>query len=126
MAKKLNYDSEKLLNFKFSPALKGYNTDEVDEVFDKVISDYESFTSSLNELAEQNKSQEKQLKDLKEQYDRINFELASVKKQLATLRKTSGITDDNYRLVLKVSAYERVLHRKGIDLKKAFSDPDNC
>ena len=126
MEKKLNYDSEKLLNFKFSPALKGYNTDEVDKVFDDVISDYEAFISEINELTEQNKSQEEKLKELKEQYDRINFELASVKKQLNTLKKTSAVTDDNYHLVTKVTAYERVLHRKGIDLKKALSDPDNC
>ena len=30
MGKKLNYNPESLLNFTFSPALKGYNTDEVD------------------------------------------------------------------------------------------------
>ena len=126
MAKKLNYDSKTLLNIKFSPAEKGYDALEVDQVFDKIIEDYNAFVTSFNELAEQNKLQSEKLSELKEQHEKTLFELAAVKKQLETLKKTSGVTDDNYRLMTKVSAYERVLHRKGVDLKKALSDPDNC
>ena len=126
MAKKLNYDSKSLLNFKFSPASKGYNADEVDEVFDKIISDYEAFVESYNELIAKGEKQDKKFQELKEQYDRVTFELANVKKERDILKKISKITPDNYQLALKVSAYERVLHRKGIDLKKAQTDPDNC
>ena len=126
MAKKFNYDSEALLNIKFSPSNPGYDADEVDDVFDKMIKDYDSFNELCSELSKQKELEEEKYKSLKEDYDRLEFELASVKKQLALLKKTSGITDDNYHLVMKVNAYERVLHRRGIDLKKALSDPDNC
>ena len=126
MAKKFNYDSEALLNIKFSPSNAGYDADEVDDVFDKMIKDYDSFNELCDNLAKQKEQEVEKFKSLKEDYDRLEFELASVKKQLALLKKTSGITDDNYHLVLKVNAYERVLHRRGIDLKKALSDPDNC
>ena len=126
MAKKFNYDSEALLNFKFSPSNAGYDADEVDDVFDKMIKDYVSFNELCDNLAKQKDQEAEKFKSLKEDYDRLEFELASVKKQLALLKKTSGITDDNYHLVMKVNAYERVLHRRGIDLKKALSDPDNC
>ena len=126
MAKKFNYDLEALLNVKFSPSNAGYDAEEVDDVFDKMIKDYDSFNELCENLAKQKDQEAEKFKNLKEDYDRLEFELASVKKQLALLKKTSGITDDNYHLVLKVNAYERVLHRRGIDLKKALSDPDNC
>lgn len=126
MAKKFNYDLEALLNVKFSPSNAGYDAEEVDDVFDKMIKDYDSFNELCENLAKQKDQEAEKFKSLKEDYDRLEFELASVKKQLALLKKTSGITDDNYHLVMKVNAYERVLHRRGIDLKKALSDPDNC
>ena len=126
MAKKLNYDPKTILNIKFSPSNAGYDSDEVDEVFDKMIEDYNSFIAENKELAEQKDAEVEKYKNLKEEYDRAQYELASVKKQLTALKKTSGVSDDNIKLMQKVSAYERVLYRKGIDLKKALSDPDNC
>ena len=126
MAKKYNYDPKALLNIKFSPSNAGYYDDEVDLVFDKMIEDYETFIKECEELAKARDEEADKNKKLKEELERMNFELASVKEKYAALKKTSGITDDNRHLVAKVSAYERVLHRKGIDIKKALSDPDNC
>ena len=126
MAKKYNYDPKALLNIKFSPSNAGYDDDEVDLVFDKMIEDYETFIKECEELAKARDEEADKNKKLKEELERLNFELASVKEKYTALKKTSGITDDNRHLVAKVSAYERVLHRKGIDIKKALSDPDNC
>ena len=126
MAKKYNYDPKALLNVKFSPSNAGYDDDEVDLVFDKMIEDYETFIEEREELVKANEAEAEQNKKLKEELERTKFELASVRKQYSALKKTSSVTDDNYHLMAKVSAYERVLHRKGIDLKKALSDPDNC
>ena len=126
MAKKLNYDSKQLLNFKFSPKAKGYDPLEVDQVFDKIIKDYESLIESINEITKRNESQDKKYNDLKKEHEQLLLDYASLKKQFDILKKQSGVTDDNYRLLSKVAAYEKVLHRKGIDLKKALSDPDNC
>ena len=126
MAKKFNYDPKSLLNIKFSPSNAGYDADEVDLVFDKMIEDYNTFIEECENLAKERDAEADKYERLKEELERTRFELASVKKQNATLKKTSGVTDDNYHLIAKVSAYERVLHRKGIDIKKAFSDPDNC
>ena len=126
MAKKLNYDTQALLNFKFKPSDKGYDALEVDQVFDRIIEDYNAFVESYNELSKKYAKQDETLKALKEQYDRVTFELASEKRKLEALRKKSNINDDNYTLITKVANYERVLHRKGVDLKKAQTDPDNC
>ena len=126
MATKLNYDAKSVLNIKFSANQKGYDPLEVDKVLDSIIQDYETLTSLINELTSINEKQLDEVKKLKEKLDKSNLELASLKKQFDELKRKSKITDDNYQLITKVTAYERVLYRKGIDLKKALSDPDNC
>ena len=126
MANKLNYDEKSLLNIKFSPSQKGYDTLEVDQIFDCIISDYSTFNSKINELTTSLAKQESKNEQLKEEIERLKFDLALLQKKFDALKKVSNITDDNYQLMNKVAAYERVLHRKGINLKKALSDPDNC
>ena len=126
MANKLNYDSKSLLNIKFSPDQKGYDSLEVDQTLDKIIQDYQTLNASINELSNKFEKQKGKTDELKAEVDRLTFELASLQKKFDALKKVSNINDDNYTLVNKVAAYERVLHRKGINLKKALSDPDNC
>ena len=126
MGNKLNYDGKSLLNIKFSPKEKGYDPLEVDQIFDRIIEDYDSMSKEINELLTKNETQLSKIEELKKELDRITFELTSIKKQFNTLKKASSINDDNYKLVVKVAAYERALYRKGVDLKKALSDPDNC
>ena len=126
MANKLNYDGKTLLNIKFSPSQKGYDALEVDQIFDSIIKDYETMSNEINELIAKNGKQQEKVNELKSELERSRFELASLKEKYDKLKKTSSVTGDNYELVNKVAAYERVLHRKGINLKKALSDPDNC
>lgn len=126
MANKLNYDSKSLLNIKFSPNQKGYNPLEVDQVLDKIIKDYETLNNAINEIANKVEQQKGQYDKLKEDFDRVTVQMATLQKKYDALKRVSNVTDDNYTLVNKVAAYERVLHRKGINLKKALSDPDNC
>ena len=126
MANKLNYDGKSLLNIKFSPKQKGYDPLEVDQIFDKIIEDYETLSTSLNEFASKMEQEQSKYQNLKKEFDRVTFQLAALQKKFDALKRVSNINDDNYTLVNKVAAYERVLHRKGINLKKALSDPDNC
>lgn len=126
MANKLNYDGKSLLNVKFSPKQKGYDPLEVDQIFDKIIQDYETLSTSLNELTDKMNQEKSKYQNLKAEYDRLTFQIATLQKKFDALKRVSNVTDDNYTLVNKVAAYERVLHRKGINLKKALSDPDNC
>ena len=126
MANKLNYDGKSLLNVKFSPKQKGYDPLEVDQIFDKIIQDYETLSTSINELTDKMNQEKSKYQNLKAEYDRLTFQIATLQKKFDALKRVSNVTDDNYTLVNKVAAYERVLHRKGINLKKALSDPDNC
>ena len=126
MANKFNYDSESILNVVFSPKEKGYDPDEVDRIFDNIIKDYDAMAAQINDLASKNAKQQAKIDKLTKDIEQLTLDLASLKNQYEVLKKTSKVTGDNYQLVLKVAAYERVLHRKGINLKKALSDPDNC
>jgi len=126
MANKLNYDAKTILNIKFSPAEKGYNALEVDKIFDKIIYDYEVTASEINKLVEENVKQRSKNEELKKQLEKLNFELTSLRKKFDALKQASSVTGDNYELIQKINAYERVLYRKGINPKKALSDPDNC
>lgn len=126
MASKVNFTAETILNIEFSPKEKGYDPLEVDQVFDSIISDYKALNKNLEEQISANDKQKAEIEELKEEIKRKEFDLATLKNQLEALPKASGITDDNYRLLKKITAYERVLYKKGIDPKKALSDPDNC
>ena len=126
MANKLNYDAKTILNIKFSPAQKGYDPLEVDQVFDKIINDYEVTASAINQLTLDNAKRLAKNEELKKQVEKLNFELTSLKKKFDSLKQLSSVNGDNYELIQKIAAYERVLYKKGINPKKALSDPDNC
>lgn len=126
MEKKSNYSSESLLNFKFDPKEKGYDPLQVDQVFDKIIEDYETLNKEIQIITNDNEKHLQEVAKLKEKNEALEFELAKLKQQLNEYSKIKDINPDNYALLKKVNAYERVLYKKGIDLKKALSDPDNC
>ena len=73
MANKLNYDGKSLLNIKFSPDQKGYDPLEVDQVLDKIIKDYETLNSAINELVDKLQQQKGQYDKLKEEFDRVQW-----------------------------------------------------
>ena len=126
MAKKLNYDAKSILNIKFSANQKGYDSLEVDTVFDKIIEDYEVAIASINELVKENEKQEAKVDELKKEIEHLTLELVSIRKKYETLKSTNSVNEDNYALLQKISAYERALYKKGVNPKKALSDPDNC
>lgn len=126
MTKKINYTPEELLNIQFKPAEKGYEPLEVDQVFDKMIEDYKALQSQIDNLNGENAKLLEEIKKLNEQITKAEIEYAKLKNQFDAIPKVEGLTQDNYELIRKISAYERVLYKKGINPKKALSDPDNC
>lgn len=126
MASKFNYTAETILNLKFSPKEKGYDPLEVDKTYDGIISDYEAFNKTIEELSKANEQQKEEIKNLKEALNRSEFEVASLKKQLKALPQANSINEDNYSLLRKVAVYEKALYKKGVNPEKLLSDPDNC
>ena len=126
MEKKLNYSSESLLNFKFDPKEKGYDPLQVDQVFDGIIEDYQTLTKEIENTTNENVKHLQEIEKLKAKIENEELELAKLKQYVNEFSKIKDINPDNYALLKKVNAYERVLYKKGIDLKKALSDPENC
>ena len=123
---KAKHTAESLLNHKFSPAEKGYNPLEVDEVFDGIIEDYKAYEKALKEALEECEKQSEDIKELKKQVRQFEVDIAEVKKQYGAFPKNGAVSQDNVKLLKKIDVYERALWKKGIDPKKLLSDPDNC
>lgn len=126
MANSIKHTPKTLLDANFEKDVKGYNSLQVDQLLDEVISDYEQFGKALKENAEINAKHLTEIENLKKTVHDLEIVVAKYKKQLDDLPKGEGLNQDNYQLLKKVYAYEKVLYKKGIDLKKALSDPDNC
>ena len=123
---KAKHTSETLLNKKFSPAEKGYAPLEVDEVFDEIIEDYKLYEKELKALLEKCEKQNADIEELKKEIRKAELEIAEVKKQYGAFPKDKSVSQDNVKLLKKIDIYERALWKKGIDPKKLLSDPDNC
>lgn len=126
MTSKAKHSSETLLDKKFTPAEKGYDPLEVDEVFDEIILDYKFFEKELAEVNEKCAKQAEDIEELKKDLRKSELDIAEVKKQYGAFPKDKGVSQDNVKLLRKIDIYERTLWKKGIDPKKLLSDPDNC
>ena len=85
MANKLNYDEKSLLNIKFSPSQKGYDTLEVDQIFDCIISDYSTLNSKINELTTSLAKQESKNEQLKEDINLCPFAFVACQQTICWL-----------------------------------------
>lgn len=126
MAMKVKHTSETLLNKKFTPAEKGYDPLEVDEVFDGIIEDYKVYEKELHAANEKCANLQNDINELKKELRKNEVEIAEVKKQYGAFPKNGNVSQDNVKLLRKIDIYERALYKKGIDPKKLLSDPDNC
>lgn len=126
MSDKLNYTPETILNIKFSPAEKGYDSLEVDKIFDSIIEDYSLLLKNLENEKNASVKQKAEIEKLKKDLEQSQRNLSVLKQQFENLSKLSGINADNIDLLHKVSVYEKALWKKGINPEKLLSDPDNC
>lgn len=58
MAGKLNLDPQKIVGKEFDIDFKGYNPDQVDQMLDLIIQDYQTYEEELSELKNQLKDME--------------------------------------------------------------------
>ena len=82
-------DSEKLLKKKFNAKNGGYDALEVDEFFDQVRSDYETFNAQIKELERQVKRFE-QLNAKNVNLEALNLQLSRKVKELERLVAKGG------------------------------------
>ena len=98
----------------------------MDKILDEIIKDYQTFEELLKTSNEKSASQEKEIADLKSDIRKVELELAEIKKHISTVPDGKNISQDNLKLLKKISVYENALWKKGINPSKLTSGSDNC
>lgn len=115
---KLSFDSNKLLNVKFTKNVKGYDAYQVDVTFDKIIEDYRFYESFYDQAKEYISKLEKDVGKQKDTIHSLEIEVAKYKKRFEGIPDNVNVTSENINLLKKIAAYEKVLYQHGIDPKK--------
>ena len=109
---------ENILNKQFTPNVKGYDPNEVDEFLDVVIEDYKTFEKFEKESKEYIQSLEKENRRLQELNKSIELSNGQMKARLDGIKEGDHVTKENMGLLQKIRKYESVLYAKGIDPTK--------
>lgn len=88
--KKLNFKAEAILNKKFSIDMSGYNAREVDEFFDLVIGDYNTFEELIVTLNSKIEDKNKLLDVKNDEVESLKMEIQNLKSQLEKTGKASS------------------------------------
>ena len=78
MSTQYQLDAKTILDKQFHVDLKGYNPQEVDEFLDMVISDYQAYDQTIQELGEKMRAYENQIEQLQEQLNQLQQQGADV------------------------------------------------
>lgn len=110
MAKDLKFSSKDLLNIKFKAIEYGYNPNQVDEVFDEIIKDYEKiekeYSSDVQELLNQ-------IAELKKQNASLAEQLQKEKSKISYLPKDQKeVHVDNFVLLTRIGKLESIIFEK--------------
>ena len=82
MNEKINFKSEAILNKKFSTELSGYSAIEVDQFFDKVIEDYNTYEEIISGYTMNIEDKANIIQELKQKNDKLEIEMQNLKDQL--------------------------------------------
>ena len=118
MEERLLLSQEKILNKKFSPNVKGYDAEEVDDFLDQVIIDYRSFENFTKEVMNYIKSLELENKKLKDDRKSLEVENGKMKQRLGGIKEGDHVTRENIDLLKRIDKLERALYAKGVDPSK--------
>lgn len=89
--KQINFKAEIILNKKFSTEISGYNSTEVDQLFDKVIEDYQTFEERINSLQETIEEDAQIISEKEESIKQLKLEILNLKDQLSNTEKATNI-----------------------------------
>ena len=116
---KITLTSSDILKKIFTPNVKGYDPDEVDDFLDQIINDYRSYEKFAEETKGYIESLETQLRTAKERYSALEIEYTKANNRLAGIKQGSGnVTPENIELLKRISALEAALYQKGVDPRK--------
>lgn len=89
--KKTNFVADIILNKKFSTEMAGYNAEEVDIFFDKVIEDYKSFEDTISGIEQSLEDKNQIIHERDEKIKSLNIEIFNLKDQLKNTEKATNV-----------------------------------
>ncbi len=106
MAKKINLNSDKLLNKKFSTGISGYSPEEVDKYLDLILSDYRIYEETSSRDESKLGSVESIILDKDREIEKLKIELTNLKHSLSDAQKNT-----NHDLMERLDSLERSMKK---------------
>ncbi len=114
----ISLNSKKILVKVFTPNVRGYDPDEVDEFLDQVAKDYQSFENYYADCQKYIADLETQLRRYKEQMSANEVELARLKKRVDGIKESDSVTPANIEYLQRIDKLEKALWHLGGDPSK--------
>jgi DivIVA domain-containing protein len=102
----------------FTPDVKGYDADQVDEFLDLVAKDYMAFEAYYNDSRKYIVDLETQLRKSREQASALEVENARLSKRLEGIKDSDSVNSSNIDLLQRIGRLEKELFRLGVDPRK--------
>lgn len=115
---RLALTSEKILETVFTPNVKGYDADEVDDFLDQIIKDYAFFERYQAESTKYITDLETQLRSAKEQMNALEMENARMSNRISGLKESPTVDLNNADLLQRITKLETALYQLGGDPSK--------
>ena len=126
---KLKNSSKSLVNKQFSPAAKGYNSLEVDTLFDQVIKDYETVEENILLSKQEERRLKEKIEALRKENIELKVELDNERSRWKYIKKDGkDIHIDNLVLLQRIGKLEKIIYdRLHMNPYEIISfDPDDC
>ncbi len=102
---KIYLTPQEILDKEFKIDARGYRPQEVDKYLDMIIRDYTEFINII-------KRNEKEIKDLTEDNQKLKAEIRNLREQLVASENTSDGSSSNVDLLRRISKLEKVVFGK--------------
>lgn len=114
----ISLNSQLILKKVFTPDVKGYDADQVDEFLDQVARDYVAFEAYYNDSKKYIVDLETQLRKARERGSELEVENARLNRRLDGIKDTNKVSPENIELIQRIQRLEKELFRLGVDPRK--------
>ena len=116
--KSVSLTAKDILDKIFTPNVKGYDPDEVDDFLDQIVRDYQAYDKYIQDAQAYIQSLETQLRRAKEDNHEQSISLAKAEKRVKGIKDTDQVNSTNAQLLQYIDRLEKALYARGVDPKK--------